>query len=124
MSGTSYLEHLATIRLFSACNKKELQKIARATDELTVEVGKVLTEQGRSGHEAFVIMDGEAAVEVGGKHVATLGTGAHFGELALLDGGPRTGDGHGHHRAHGARDQPTCVLLAARRGARASRARS
>ncbi len=90
MSGTAYLEHLGSIPLFSACSKKELQKIARATDELTVEIGKVLTEQGRPGHEAFVIVEGEATVEIGGRVVTKLGPGTHFGELALLDGGPRT----------------------------------
>ena len=90
MAGTEYLDHLSGIRLFSACNRKELQKIAKGSDELKVEAGKVLTEQGRSGHEAFVIVSGEAAVEVNGKRLATLGPGAHFGELALLDGQPRT----------------------------------
>jgi len=90
MSGTAYLEHLESIRLFSSCSKKELQKIARATDELTVSAGKVLTQQGGPGHEAFVIVEGEATVDVGDQRVTTLGPGAHFGELALLDGGPRT----------------------------------
>ncbi len=90
MAGTDYLEHLASIPLFKSCSKKELGKIAKGTDELKVEHGKVLTEQGHSAREAFVIVDGEAAVEVGGKEVARLGPGAHFGELALLDGGPRT----------------------------------
>ncbi len=90
MAGPDYLEHLGSIPLFSACNKKELQKIARGSDELTVEPGKVLTEQGRPGHEAFVIVAGEASVEIAGNVVTHLGPGAHFGELALLDGGPRT----------------------------------
>ena len=64
--------------------------LADAVYELNVAAGKVLTEQGGSGHEAFVIVKGEAGVEVSGKQVAKLGPGAHFGELALLDGGPRT----------------------------------
>ena len=90
MAGTEYLDHLASIRLFSACNRKELQKIARGSDEITVEAGRVLTEQGKPGHEAFVIVSGEADVEVNGTKVVTLGPGKHFGELALLDGQPRT----------------------------------
>jgi CRP/FNR family cyclic AMP-dependent transcriptional regulator len=90
MSGTEYLEHLATIPLFSSCNRRELGKIAKATDELTVGAGKVLTEEGSVGREAFVIVSGEVAVEIGGVEVARLGPGDHFGELALLDGGPRT----------------------------------
>ena len=33
----------------------------------------------------FVVDGGEAAVEVHGEEVATLGPGAHFGEIALID---------------------------------------
>ena len=90
MAGTEYLDHLASIRLFSSCNRKELTKIAKSTDELEVEAGKLLTEEGKSGHEAFIVVEGEAVVEVGGMEVARLGPGQQFGELALLDGGPRT----------------------------------
>jgi CRP-like cAMP-binding protein len=50
----------------------------------------VLVEQGRIGMEFFLIVDGSAAVTRSGKKVATLGPGAHFGELALLDRRPRS----------------------------------
>lgn len=90
MAASGYLEHLATIRLFSSCSQRDLTKIARATDELTVPAGRVLVEQGGSGREAFVIVSGEASVSINGNKVVTLGAGKHFGELALLDGGPRT----------------------------------
>ena len=43
-----------------------------------------------TGHEAYVIVDGEAVVRRNGRDVTTFGPGDHFGELALLDGGPRT----------------------------------
>lgn len=90
MSGSEYLDHLASIRLFSSCSHRELTKIARASDELTVQAGRVLVEQGTSGREAFVIVSGEASVAINGTEIARLGPGKHFGELALLDGGPRT----------------------------------
>lgn len=90
MPSTDYLDHLSQIRLFSSCNAKELAKIARASDELSLPAGKTLTTQGQTGREAFVIVDGGASVEVGGVEVAHLGPGDHVGELALLDGGPRT----------------------------------
>jgi CRP-like cAMP-binding protein len=38
----------------------------------------------------FVIVDGEAKVTIGGKLKTKLGPGEFFGEIALLDGGPRT----------------------------------
>ena len=90
MPSTDYLDHLAQVRLFSSCNSKELAKIARASDELSRPKGKVLMNQGRTGREAFVIVDGQASVDVGGVTVAELGPGDHVGELALLDGGTRT----------------------------------
>ncbi len=89
-ASSKYLDHLLQVPLFSSCSRKELAKIARATDEVHVEAGTTLMEQGRPGREAFVIVDGTASVSVGGNEVALLGPGQHVGELALLDGGPRT----------------------------------
>jgi CRP/FNR family cyclic AMP-dependent transcriptional regulator len=90
MSQSSYLEHLGRIPLFRSCNKKELSIIAKSVDELTVAAGRVLTSEGAAAREAFVIVDGEASVTIDGSEIAKLGPGDHFGELALLDGGPRT----------------------------------
>src|SRR5207237_3279150 len=84
-----YLEHLAKVPLFSACSKKELQTIARASDDVEVSKGKVLVEEGKPGHEFFLILDGTASVKRGKKEIAKLGRGQYFGELALLDRGPR-----------------------------------
>lgn len=91
MPGTSqYVKHLAQVPLFAACSTRELQKIARAADQMTVEAGREIVTQGTTGREAFVVVDGEGSVERNGKRIATIGPGDHFGELALLDGGPRT----------------------------------
>jgi CRP/FNR family transcriptional regulator, cyclic AMP receptor protein len=90
MAHDQRLDALATIPLFSACTKRELQKIARAGDELNVAAGRALVDQGATGREAFVILDGTAAVKRGNRRIATFGPGDYFGELALLDHGPRT----------------------------------
>lgn len=84
------LDHLARVPLFSALSKKELQTIGRASDEIEVDAGKVLCEEGKPGQEFFLILDGEAAVKRGKKTVATLSSGRYFGELSLLDRGPRS----------------------------------
>ncbi len=81
---------LKSIWLFSSCTGSELRKIRGSLDEVEVPAGKVLVEQGRIGMEFFLIVDGSAAVTRSGKKVATLGPGAHFGELALLDRRPRS----------------------------------
>jgi CRP/FNR family cyclic AMP-dependent transcriptional regulator len=85
-----YLDHLAQVPLFSTCSRKDLQKLGKASDEIAVKAGKVLVEEGRPGHEFFLIEDGTAEVRRKNRKVATLGRGQFFGELSLLDRGPRS----------------------------------
>ncbi len=87
---STHLEHLAEIPLFSALSKRDLQRIAKASNEITREAGAMLVDQGDAGREAFVIIDGTATVKRNGRKVATLGPGDSIGELSLLDHGPRT----------------------------------
>ncbi len=85
-----YLDHLAQVPLFSTCSRKDLQKLGKASDEIEVKQGKVLVEEGKPGHEFFLIEDGTAEVRRNNRKVATLGRGQFFGELSLLDRGPRS----------------------------------
>jgi CRP/FNR family transcriptional regulator, cyclic AMP receptor protein len=87
---SNLVDHLASVPLFSGCSGEELQRLARVVDEVTVPAGTKLTVEGDLGREAFVIVDGAAAVSKQGDEVALLGPGDHVGELALLDGGPRS----------------------------------
>jgi CRP-like cAMP-binding protein len=83
------LEHLGRTWLFSTCNKKELGLIGRASDEVNVDAGRLLTEEGKPGFEFFLILDGKAAVSRSGRKIATLRPGQYFGELSLLSRKPR-----------------------------------
>jgi CRP-like cAMP-binding protein len=85
-----YLEHLREVPLFSGCTRKELEKIAKASDEITMTAGTMIIDQGQTGREAFIVMDGEVTVKRNGRKIADLGTGSIVGELSLLDHGPRT----------------------------------
>jgi CRP-like cAMP-binding protein len=89
-SRKQHLESLKQVPLFSACTKKELEKVARASDEVTMTAGTLIVDQGQTGREAFVILDGDVVVKRNNRKVATLGSGAVLGELSLLDHGPRT----------------------------------
>jgi CRP/FNR family cyclic AMP-dependent transcriptional regulator len=80
---------LAQVPLFSACSKKELQALARRAEERTVKAGEVLVREGAAGDAFYVIVSGDAEVERHGTVVATIGAGAFFGDLALLDRAPR-----------------------------------
>ena len=85
----AFISHLQQVPLFSACSKRDLQLVARRAEDVRVAAGKVLVNEGETGHEFFVIIDGSARVTRRGKRVATLGAGSAFGELALLDKAPR-----------------------------------
>ena len=76
--------------LFEGLSAKQLGQIARLSDDLEVPAGTVLCAEGARGQEFFVIIDGEAQVTRGGRRVATLGPGDHFGEIALLERVRRT----------------------------------
>ena len=80
---------LRSVPLFAGCTDKELAFIASRADEVDLPAGKVLTEKGSSGGDFFIILEGKAEGDAaGGKK--TLGPGDFFGEIALIDNGPRT----------------------------------
>src|ERR1700722_11841423 len=82
--------YLTDIPLFSGCSRRELEELSSLFSAANIPAGKVLTDEGQPGREFVVIVDGEAAVAIHGVDIATLGPGDFFGEIALLDGGPRT----------------------------------
>jgi CRP-like cAMP-binding protein len=81
---------LANVPIFSECTKRELAIIARAAKEVSHRQGTVIAREGERGIGLFLILEGRCDVSIGGKTKAKLGPGDFFGEVALLDGGPRT----------------------------------
>lgn len=75
---------------FQGLSRNELIELAKLTEDLEVGEGKVLTRQGDSGSEFFVVIDGEVSVTKDGQEVRTMGPGDFFGEIALLEDTPRT----------------------------------
>jgi len=82
------------IRLFSSLDAEELNDILRAVRPATLAPGQRLFTQGDPGDAAYVIESGsiEVFAEVNGEEIAitTMGRGEVIGELALLDGAPRS----------------------------------
>ncbi|MGB7877454.1 MAG: cyclic nucleotide-binding domain-containing protein, partial [Ilumatobacteraceae bacterium] len=64
--------------------------VAKASDEIRMTAGTLIVDQGQTGREAFVVIEGDIEVKRNNRKVATLGPGAVVGELSLLDHGPRT----------------------------------
>ena len=90
MAINDVVEHLGSVPIFDGCSKKDLQTIARQVREISHDAGYVIATEGDPGAGLFVIVEGEADVTIGGKKVNHLKAGDFFGEMALLDGGPRT----------------------------------
>jgi CRP-like cAMP-binding protein len=84
------LDHLRAVPLFAGLGKRELAELGTLADEIEVADGRALTREGASGHEFFVVLDGHVSVEIGGRTVAQLGPGDFLGEIALIDGKPRS----------------------------------
>lgn len=90
MAAPNVANKLAQVPIFAGCSKRELAIIARAAKEVTHKEGTVIAREGERGIGLFLILEGQCNVSIGGKTKARLGPGDFFGEVALLDGGPRT----------------------------------
>jgi CRP/FNR family transcriptional regulator, cyclic AMP receptor protein len=85
----AFIEHLQEVPLFAACSRKDLQTVAKRAEDVRVPAGKALISEGETGHEFFVIIEGQASVRRQGRKIASIGPGDAFGELALLEKSPR-----------------------------------
>lgn len=81
---------LAQVPMFSNLTRKELKQVAHLVEEISRPEGTLLAEEGETGREFFLILGGQADVMKGDTKVATLGPGNFFGEISLIDHGPRT----------------------------------
>ena len=90
MARDEKLDHLRTVPLFARMGHRELERLGQLADEIEVGLDQVLAEQGRTGHEFFVVLEGRLTVLDGRRPIAQMGPGDFFGEIALLDGRPRT----------------------------------
>lgn len=81
---------LRRVPLFAELSAAQLTSIAPLVEEVDTAAGQVLLQQGQFGQELLIIVDGAAEVTRDGQHVRDLGPGDVLGEIALLDGKPRT----------------------------------
>jgi CRP-like cAMP-binding protein len=83
-------QQLGKVPLFSGLSNRELEAIVRAGKEVEHREGHVIAREGDRGIGFFLVLEGEARVSRGGKGLAKLKAGDFFGEISLLDRGPRT----------------------------------
>jgi CRP/FNR family cyclic AMP-dependent transcriptional regulator len=78
------------VPLFQELSARELGQVAALADEIDLPEGRKLTNEGRTGKEFIIIVNGVADVTRGGKTINKLGPGDFLGEIALVTGRPRT----------------------------------
>ena len=83
------IDRLKAVDLLQDCTDAQLEEVAHLAERVQVGEGEVLAREGRIGREFFLILSGWVAVTQNGRRVNTLGQGNFFGELAVMDHGPR-----------------------------------
>ena len=84
------VSRLKAVPLFSHCTAKQLQFIVTQVEDMDFPAGRVLCREGQSGADFFVLLSGAADVTRKGRKIAKMKAGDFFGEIALVDHGPRT----------------------------------
>ena len=104
MAGTDVkLDLIRKVPLFATCDGRDIKQIGALAELVDLPAGQVIVRQGATGHEFFIVADGALRVERDGQVINHLGPGEFAGEIALIDGGPRT--------ASVVVDVPSTVLL-------------
>ncbi|HEY7003904.1 MAG TPA: cyclic nucleotide-binding domain-containing protein [Gaiellaceae bacterium] len=88
--GSEWVDVLRDIPLFAPLSKRHVKRIANLASPRRFAAGSAIVRKGQRGETFYVILDGEATLSLPKGRNRTLGAGDFFGELALLDGGPRT----------------------------------
>jgi CRP-like cAMP-binding protein len=83
-------DRLKVSPLFESLSDAERRQVAQWADEIEVQAGYHLVDQGAFAHEFFVILEGTADVTKDGERLTELGPGDFFGEIALLGEERRT----------------------------------
>ena len=86
--GRDLVDNLARLSLFADLSRPELEKLAHTVEEEVFAEGQRVLRTGLSGAGFFVILEGQAAIQVDGEERWTLGPGDFFGEASVLTGEP------------------------------------
>jgi CRP/FNR family cyclic AMP-dependent transcriptional regulator len=81
---------LGAVPLFQDLSNKQLRKVVDLAEVARFMAGATLVKQGDIGDSFYVVLTGEAKVVANGRTINRMVPGDHFGEISLLDGGPRT----------------------------------
>jgi len=83
---------LAGTKLFAGLSDEELQRCAECCEEIEVLTGSRVVNEGDYAYKLLVVLEGRLEVTRQGSHVAEIGPGDFFGEMALPEDGRRNAD--------------------------------
>ena len=75
--------------LFTGLDETGLSAVAAAAVEVEFPAERQIAREGEIGTGLFIVGEGRVRVMRDGRAIAHLGPGEFFGELSVLDGGPR-----------------------------------
>ena len=81
---------LAKVPLFAGCSPEDIADIAEHGHLLTFEDGAIIVPEGEEGLGFYLMLSGDATVVQDGREINRIAAGEFFGEIALLEGTPRT----------------------------------
>jgi len=89
-SAAKSVEMLRLVPLFSTLSDRQLRSIIGQAKEVSFPAGTEICKEGETGVGMHVVLEGQTKVQINGRTRRKQGPGAFFGEMALLDGGPRS----------------------------------
>lgn len=89
-NASAWADVLADVPLFAGLNRRHLRKVAGIARIVRFDDGSAIVRAGQDGDSFFVLVEGSVRVSRRGLPSLSLEEGSFFGEMALLDGGPRT----------------------------------
>jgi CRP/FNR family transcriptional regulator, cyclic AMP receptor protein len=84
------VERLRNVYIFQEVSPRHLDKIAAQGKVVHHEPGHQIMTEGRSALGFHLLLDGEAEIIVHGETRKTVGPGDYVGEIAVIDGKPRS----------------------------------
>src|SRR3954452_23622770 len=90
MADKELVSTLKTVPLLAGLSERDLKRLANSLSERNFTAGHEIAVEGKEGVGFFVIESGEVSISRGGEHIRKLGPGDYFGEMAVIDQGPRS----------------------------------
>lgn len=86
------IEVIKRMPIFKYLTYNELIQVMNITKVKQIDIGQPIVKEGENGEELFIVLEGAVKVHKGEVDIVTLPSGAHFGEMALIDKAPRSAD--------------------------------